>query len=571
MRWIEHSQDAELARGLAEHVGIGSVLANLLIARGFCTAEKAKAFINPALQDLENPLNLGGMPEAISRIKESLQRKESVLIFGDYDVDGITSIVLLTDILRRFGLNPRNVVPHRLVEGYGMTRETLTRAFLEEKPDLVIAVDCGTGSVDEVKWLREQDISVIILDHHTSKDSLPEDCVLVNPHVHDDDDAPWVNLCSVGLVFKFCHAFLKVMREDGDNLAGSTDLREYLDLVAMGTVADLVPLLEENRILVTHGLKRLKGCQRPGICSLIEIAGLSLGEELTPVDIGFRIGPRINASGRIDDAALPIKLLLSDNYQESRQIAKLLDNCNRERQDIERTITEHAQRIVSEQFSEDIALIVHDASWHAGVVGIVASRLARKHNRPAIVLASDSDGAIRGSGRSVKGVNLVEVLNHCTEHLQQWGGHPMAVGLTVEPGKLKALRECMNTRIRELFPDGLPESTVKIDAILTVDQLTTGLLEELDHLAPYGQGNPEPVFCLKQVQIRSIFPMGKDHFKFILQRTGMPDLDGVAWNSSQNRPPMGTDIDIAARFHWHAWRGVKTPRLTLMDWRKSSG
>jgi len=437
------------------------------------------------------------------------------------------------------------------------------------KPDLLIAVDCGTSSSTEVAWLREQGISVIILDHHTSKESLPADCILVNPHVHDEETVPWKHLCSVGLVFKFCHAFLKIMREQGDPLAEQTDLRQFLDLVALGTVADLVLLENENRILVKHGLQRLKSCRRPGICALMEVAGITLGEDISPFDIGFKLGPRINASGRLDDASVPIQLLLSEDWNSCHETAQLLDSSNRERQDIERAITLEAEDQVVSLYADDHGVILHSPDWHAGVVGIVASRIARKFNRPALVLGSDSEGLLKGSGRSIDGVDLVNILQECTSHIVQWGGHPMAVGLTTEEGRIAELRQAFNEALKTQFPDGLPEPVLRIDASLDPADLTETLLGELDQLAPYGQGNPEPIFALEGVTLASVSALGQDHIRFNFFRPGgLEVIEGVAWNMAENAPPVGQPLKLAVRFHWHAWRGRRSARLTLLDWRR---
>ncbi|MFO7724799.1 MAG: single-stranded-DNA-specific exonuclease RecJ [Oceanipulchritudo sp.] len=568
MRWLTPSPDDATVRNLSRECQLSDVTARLLAGRGFRSSEVAAAFLSPGLGSLSDPLHTGHMTEAVERVELALKRAESVLIFGDYDVDGVTSTVFLTHFLRRFGLNPRYVVPKRLEEGYGLSIESLQRALEDGKPDLLIAVDCGTGSSAEVAWLRERGISVIILDHHTSKESLPEDCILVNPHVHDPETVPWKNLCAVGLVFKFCHAFLKVMRSKADPLAAKTDLREYLDLVAMGTVADLVPLDGENRILVRQGLRHLKRCRRPGICALIEAAGLSLGDDLTPVDIGFRLGPRINAGGRLDEATLPISLLLEENSQFCKGVARKLDAFNRERQEIERGIVLMAEKAVTEEFYGDTGITVASGDWHAGVVGIVASRLARKFNRPTLVLGSENEGFLKGSGRSVEGVNLVGILNACSEHIHQWGGHPMAVGLTVAKEEVSRLRTAFNTALDALFPEGLPEPSLQVDTWARPEELTEELLAELDLISPFGQGNPDPVFALKGVEVASLNPMGKLHLRFTLKRSnGRLPLEGMAWNGKDNPPPLGSPIDMAVRFGWNVWRGERTPRITLLDWR----
>jgi single-stranded-DNA-specific exonuclease len=339
----------------------------------------------------------------------------------------------------------------------------------------------------------------------------------------------------------------------------------------MGTVADLVQLNGENRILVRHGLNRLRNCQRPGICALMEVSGLELGEELTPVDIGFRLGPRINASGRIDEATLPIQLLLGEDWQTCRKAAQLLDDFNRERQDIERDITLQAEAEVASRFLEDAGIVVHSSEWHSGVVGIVASRLARKFNKPALVLGSEADGILKGSGRSIAGVNLVEILATCADLLEQWGGHPMAVGLTASESNIEAFRKAFKASLEDAFPEGLPEPFLSIDAEVNPADLTHRLLDEMEQLAPFGQGNPEPVFALRRVSIQNIGRLGKTHLRFQVNR---PDeqapVDCVGWNMVDNPPPVASPVDLAVRFHWNVWRGERSPRLTLLDWRTAS-
>jgi single-stranded-DNA-specific exonuclease len=568
MQWIRPSFKSGLARNVAQQFGISQVVAELLVNRGLTDPEQINGFLNPRLQSLEDPLQMTNMTEAVARVESALQQQESILIFGDYDVDGVTSTVFLTHFLRRFGLSPSYVVPKRLEEGYGLSMDSLKRALAEGKPDLLFAVDCGTSSLEEVAWLREQGISVIILDHHTSKEALPEDCTLVNPHVHEEEDVPWKNRGSVGLVFKFCHAFLKIMRQKGDHLAEQTDIREYLDLVAMGTVADLVKLEGENRILVKHGLNRLGKCQRPGICALMEVAGISLGDNISPFDIGFKIGPRINASGRLDDASLPIDLLLNEDWTDCHKTARMLDGFNKERQDIERKITDAAEAQVEKQFPDDPGAILHAPEWHAGVVGIVASRISRKYNRPALVLGSDGEGMIKGSGRSVEGVDLVEILKDCTSHITQWGGHPMAIGLTTSEDKIDDLRQAFNAALMAKFPKGLPEPVMHIDAVMDVSDLNEKLLEELNCLMPYGQGNPEPVFAIERATLANVTPLGADHLRFNLERgSGNVPIEGVAWGMAARTPPTKTPIELLVRYHWHSWRGRRSRRVTMLDWR----
>lgn len=567
MHWLYPSTHRENAASLASALGVSQVVAHLLLRRGYGDPHSAKAFLNPSLGDLADPLLVGGMNGAVDRLEQALQRHESVLIFGDYDVDGVTSTALLAHFLRQFGLNPRFIVPRRLEEGYGLSVESLERAIALETPDLVIAVDCGTASAREVAWLKDRGISIIIIDHHAARDALPADCNLVNPHVLDPEGVPWKDLCSVGLVFKFCHAVVKVLREKGDPLAERMDLRQYLDLVALGTVSDLVRLTGENRILVKSGLKALRACRRPGICALMDVAGLTLGDPLDAADIGFKLGPRINASGRLDDATLPIELLLGEDWHSCRDKAQILDLHNAERQDIERLMTQEAEEQVQRYHHERTGLVVYAPHWHTGVVGIVASRLSRQFHRPALVLGADED-ACKGSGRSIPGVNLVEVLAESAHLLDRWGGHPMAVGISLQPGQIDAFRDAFNASLQTRFPNGLPEKQLEIDAVLEPGELTPGLLEELEALTPFGQGMAEPVFAISQATLLNAQRMRNGHFKCSIgtHRKGAR-IEAVAWNVKDTPDPR-QPANIAAKFHWHTWRGERQPRLTILDWQQ---
>lgn len=544
--------------------------AALLWQRGLVHADSARYFLDPKLKRLDDPFRLTNLPAAVARIRQAIQRAETVLIFGDYDVDGVTSTTLLVSILQRFGLKPCFVVPRRLEEGYGLSIEALQRAMEEchDKPDLVVALDCGTSSRHEVRWLREQDIEVIIVDHHQSKEDLPEDCLLVNPHVHDDPGEPWCQLCTVGLVFKLVHGLLKLLREEKDPLAYEIDLREQLDLVALGTLADLVPLVGENRILAHHGLNLIRGTRRVGLAALMEVGGMALGEEVTPFDVSFRLGPRINASGRLADARDPIELLLSNDYHRCRDTARSLDEFNRQRQEIERAISAEAEAQLLDLGSEAAGLVAFHPEWHKGVVGIVASRLVQRFHRPVLVLGSDGEKA-SGSGRSVQGVDLVQALLPCADLLERWGGHPMAVGLTLEPDQVPELREAFHRSIMEQTKGQLPEPELEIACELTPQDLNELLLDELDRLGPFGQGNPEPIFAIRQVRLKDLRQFGRNHLSFTLERYAGNPLRGVFWNSADNPPPVGSTLDLAARFNWNRWQGRQSPRLTLVDWKRA--
>ncbi len=568
-QWTEPTADAASIRRFSQRLEVSEVTATLLWERNLRDTSKAREFLNPRLSGLDDPFALKNLRAVVSRIRKALERGESVVVYGDYDVDGVTSTVLLIHILTRFGVKPKAFVPHRLEEGYGLSTEALERVLESGKPDLLIAVDCGTNSREPVAFLRERGIDVIILDHHASKEALPEDCLLVNPHLEGDTDTPWTNLSAVGIVFKVVHGLLKELRAEGDDLAHEIQLKDFLDLVALGTICDLVPLIGENRILARHGLRLIQKGQRIGICALMEASGWRPGDEITPIDVSFRLGPRINASGRLADASGPIELLLSDDWQFARNSANELDAFNRERQAIEKEITATAIEMVENEFSDQLGLVLYHPDWHSGVVGIVASRIANRYHRPTLVLGAEG-AEIKGSGRSIPGVNLVEVLQQCDPSLKRWGGHPMAVGMSTDPELVEGLREAFNRALIEQFNDGLPDPILKVDCWIDANALNESLLRELELLEPFGQKNPEPVFALKNVRLRDCGPFGKGHLKFTLPgKNGNGTLSGVAWNRGADlaNPELAGPVDLAFRFHWNHWNGRKEARLTLVDWR----
>jgi single-stranded-DNA-specific exonuclease len=569
MHWRYDPLPRDRIRALARDLGVSEVLAELLGRVPVGTADEARRFLDPRLAELQDPFCLTNLAAAATRLNAAIDRGESVTVFGDYDVDGVTATALLVSVLRRLGLHPQFVVPRRLEEGYGLSRDALERALGGCAPSLFVALDCGTNSVEETALLRSRGSDVIIVDHHRSKAALPSDCVLINPHVHEDTEGGVQDLCTVGLVFKLVHGVLKQRRDAGDQRAFEIKLKEYLDFVAMGTVADLVPLVRENRILARHGLQMLGQTARCGLRALMEVAGMKVGEEPRPVDVSFRIGPRINASGRLADAAVSVELLLSEDPKFCREAAAQLDAFNRERQDIERQITEHAFAQIEKEMSGARGIVVFDEGWHPGVVGVVASRLTRKYHRPCIVLGRE--GALaKGSGRSIPGLSLVDVLGRCSHLLGSWGGHPMAVGVSLTAEHVPEFRIAFDAAVAAASVGDLVEPTLDIAAWIPLDGARESTLDELDQLHPFGQQNPEPVFATRGVVFDSAPEVFKDlHFRFQLHTLTGRRVYGVAWNMSRNLPPVGRPLDIAYQLQWNRFNGRKWVQLDLQAWREA--
>ena len=468
-------------------------------------------------------------------------------------------------------LEPRYSVPLRLDEGYGLSHDAIDRVFDGDIPQLFIALDCGTNAHEPIAYLRGLGVDVIIVDHHQTKTQAPEDCIFVNPHVNDVEGAPWRDLCTAGLVFKLLHGLLKHRREAEDPRVEGIQLKDYLDLVAMGTVADLVPLHGENRILSWFGLRHLRANGRAGVRALAEVAGIDSGQEMASCDISFKIAPRINASGRLADASLPIELLLLDDYPSCQVIAKELDEMNKERQSIERGMAKTAEDRAAVEFVDEPGIVLFGEDWHPGVVGIVASRVSRHFHKPCVILGSEGDEA-KGSGRSVASVNLVEVFQRCAHLLGHWGGHPMAAGVSLQASDVPAFKQCYLESLKLLYPDGLPEPSLSISAWLTPAELGEGLLEELDRLHPFGQGNPEPVFGLRGVVLEEApqaFGEGNFRFRMPVRPGARRGVAGIAWRLGEP-PELGTPIDMAIRFSWNYWRESRYPQVTLVDWKKTN-
>ncbi|MDR1282809.1 MAG: single-stranded-DNA-specific exonuclease RecJ [Opitutaceae bacterium] len=572
MRWL-HSPPpppAQLA-ALVHETGVSPVIAELLARSGIADTETADRFINPALATLGDPFLLQNLEAAAARLHRALLDNDAITVLGDYDVDGVSSTALLVSLLRRFGASPRFVVPRRMEDGYGLSRSAIDRAIeTGGVPQLFIALDCGTNSHDEVAWLTHLGSDVIVIDHHQTKEKLLEKALLINPHVYPTGhDATWRNLCTVGLVFKLAHGLVKLLRKENHPGAHDVRLRDYLDFAAMGTVADLVPLTGENRILARHGLRILQDTTRPGIRALMEVAGVRAGQALMPVDISFRLGPRINASGRLADAALSVELLLSEDVTFCQETARQLDAFNRERQDIERQITEEAEQMIEKHYLDAPGIVLFGENWHPGVVGIVAGRVSRKHNRPCVVLGSEGELA-KGSGRSIDSVNLVEALGVCAEHLSSWGGHPMAVGVALDKTRLPEFRAQFAEAVLRQTGGAPPEPKLTISVWLTPEQVHETLMDELEKLHPFGQANPEPVFGVRGVVLTHRPDVFKTvHYRFHFEDGRGRRLFGVAWKLAHNLPPTGEPIDLAVRLVWNYFHDRKLLQLDLVDWRKA--
>ena len=539
-RWII-AQPEELNGGaiLWSEICGSECIARLLSRKGFRCAEEVENYLRPRLSLLSDPFSLPQMHAAISRILAALDRHERIVLFGDYDVDGVTSLALLDEMLCAYGRTPELFLPLRREEGYGLSRESIERCVKQHRPQLLIALDCGTSSVHEVAELKKGGVDVIVLDHHQPKTELPDCVAIVNPKL---TECGFEYLSSVGIVFKLCHALLKTRPRPG------FDLKTKLDLVALGTVADIVPLRGENRVLVQRGAMEIARTSRIGLKKLMQAAGVRA--PILPEDIGYRLGPRLNAAGRLSTAEKSLRLLLTQDESEAAVLALELDQENRKRQEVEQQIVDAAMEKIDSQFDEtrDAAILVGARGWHPGVLGIVASRIVRKYHRPAIVVGFDENGIGKGSGRSIEGLNLVEALNRCADGLDTYGGHEMAAGMTLREEKFGLFAKAFRNTARELLSDEALQPSLRLDHELAFTEIDVEFLRWHEMLQPFGNGNPQPLFLAREVEpVAPPRVMNEKHLLLRL-RQGNCHRRAVYFNGASNQlPPPPWDVAFRVR------------------------
>jgi single-stranded-DNA-specific exonuclease len=534
-----------------------------LVNRGIVTTEAADAFLDPRLKSLSDPMILPDIRLAIDRLFLARQRNEPLVIFGDYDVDGVTSTAILTEVFTALGWQCSQYLPHRRDEGYGLSQAGVENCLARHPTSLLLAVDCGSTAVDPIAWLNSRGVDVLVLGHHQLSDPLPPALALVNPlRSLDAASAPF---CSAGLAFKLAHALVKHGRESG--LAGfeTYNLKPLLDLVALGTVADLVPLIGENRILVHAGLERLDGTSRVGLQALKRVSRTR--SPMGVYEVGFQLGPRLNAAGRLETAEDALRLLLCDREAEAQSLAEVLDLQNRERQEVEKRIAQEAGERVRNRFDpqRDLVIVEGDSSWHIGVVGIVASRVLREFHRPTLILGGD--GTLwRGSGRSVSGFDLAGALRDCSDLLEKHGGHAMAAGLSIDPARLEAFRQRINDLARErLRPEHL-QPEVRIDASIPLRSLSLPVVADLRRMEPFGMGNPVVQLAVRGLtHARPPQRLKEQHWKFWVTDGGTP-VETVWWGAGDRPVPEGR-FDLAVIPEAGDYGGRRFLQLRLIDWK----
>ena len=566
-RWSQAPAQPALASHLAKQMNISPLLAQCLLNRGFSEAEPIQRFLEPRLKHLADPFLLPNMLAAVERLWRAREGKERLVIFGDYDVDGVSSCALLTEVMTALGWEVACYLPHRLEEGYGLSQAAVEKCLNQFPTSLLLAVDCGSTAAGTIHWLHTRGVEVIVLDHHQISRPAPAAVALVNPLSNGEGTPSFRELCSVGLAFKLAHALVKRGRERGETAALNFDLRPLLALVALGTIADLVPLRGENRILVAAGLQRLNQTTRPGLVALKQVA-----EVTAPVggyEVGFQLAPRLNAAGRLENAREALQLLLARDLAEAESLARTLDAHNRERQAIERKISEEVIGAVRAKFDpeRDLVIVEGHLLWHVGVVGIVASRVLQEFYRPTIIIGGEGD-EWRGSGRSIDGFDLAAALRECDDLLARHGGHALAAGLSIRPENLEALRTRLNQQARRTLKPEELQRTLRLDAEVLPGEMTHECIVELEKLQQTGIGNPCVQLWMRGVtHRRPLQRLGaeKKHVKLWLT-DGQATREAVWWGAGDGDLPTGR-FDVAFIPRLNEFNGTVSVQLSILDWR----
>jgi single-stranded-DNA-specific exonuclease len=542
---------------IQKHLECHPILAAVLANRDIGSAEDAELFLNPTFQSLPNPMELSGMSEATARISSAIENKERILVFGDYDADGVTATAVLVSFLTWAGADVRIHLPHRTIEGYGLQPKHIMQVALPEKIDLIVTVDCGSSSHDAVRAAKRFGIDVIVTDHHTIE-SNPGAVAVINPKVPGQPEA-LAHLAGVGVAFYLTIGLRMTLRDRGWwRQRKEPNLSSLCDLVAIGTVADVVPLKGVNRTLAKIGLRQMNMSPRPGIEALKLVSAIR-SRTVSSDDISYRLTPRINAAGRIAHARAAYDLLTAQTLKTAHRMAETLDQLNKRRQGIEHHIHDRIVRQLDARpdLLDRKTLVLADGNWHEGVLGIVAAKLAAYLHRP-VVLISTRDGVGKGSARSIAGIDLYRALVGCRNLLEKFGGHRMAAGLTIQPHHIRKFQAAFEAAVVQLRPAEGP-CPIAVDAEIQFDQISPRLVTELEDLEPFGENNPAPTFLARNVQVVSAAIIGQRHRKMTLQQSGITSapIDAIQFNLKSDAPKADNYDQLAFRLQWNRYNGRK--------------
>jgi len=560
IKWHIPKEDKKLQSELSRELNISPILAQLLINRGVKESSSARKFLKADLKDLRDPYIFPDMEKAVDRILKAINNEERILIYGDYDVDGITSIALLFSVLREFTSNLYYYIPNRFQEGYGLNEKAIDIAH-KNNFTLIITVDCGISSIYEIEKANNYDLDVIVIDHHQPQKEIPSAMAIINPK--HDEGYPFKELAGVGVSFKVAQALYLKLKRNQD------DLRIFLDYTALGSIADSVPFIDENRILIKCGLKVLNQTQREGLKALIRESGVDYGN-INTKEVNFALAPRLNAAGRLDDPKLALELLLADSVSKSEYLARKLSEINKFRQNIGDNILKEAREFAFKQVKEENnkVLVLSSEDWNQGVIGIIASRLVDEFNRPVIVI-SKKDGIGKGSGRSIKGFHLYQVLELCQDILINFGGHRYAVGITIDSNKISEFKSRINEIAQDFITEDDLNPELEVDAQILLSDINFNLIKDINILEPFGSGNPQPIFCSYKNIISNWSLVGekREHLKLKI-RENNKILEGIGFRLSKigsQISPESKIVDLAFSIELNKWNETENIQLNIKD------
>ncbi len=553
--------DREQARALSLEFSLSPVLAQILLNRGLRDSQAVQDYLTPSLAQLPDPNSMKDMDVAVARLVRAIREQELITIYGDYDVDGTTATALLMEFFQEVGARVDYYIPHRVHEGYSLNGRALEE-LKARGTHVIVTVDNGISAVAEARQARDLGMDLIITDHHEVPPLLPQAYAILNPK-RQQDDFPFKQLAGVGVAFYLLMGLRRALRESGLLSDREPNLRKALDLVAVGTIADMAPLVGLNRVLVREGLKELSKTERPGFLALLEVSGIE-----APVrsdQVAFQLGPRINAVGRLEEASTGVRLLLEKDWVQAKSLAQRLDEANVNRRELEDQITQEAiARVEREALLERFqSIVLLGPDWHPGVVGIVASRLVEKYYRPTVVLTRERN-MLKGSARSIRQFHLVDALRECAEDLDRFGGHAYAAGLSLKPENLEIFQRHFDQRVRSQLQaeDFCPALHLDVETPLT--ELDPAFMAQLEKLEPFGLGNPSPQLLVKQVEVKESRIVGEKHLKLRVG-DGSRVWGAIGFRLADKQPPWNSRIDLAFTPEWNEWNGNKTIQLRVLD------
>jgi single-stranded-DNA-specific exonuclease len=558
-KWECNKIDEEKVNEFSKKNNVSRLLSKVMLSRGFTDDAEVQKFLHPKLDELYDPFLINDMDIAVNRIMEACERKEKVTIYGDYDVDGITSIAVLKSFLLEQGMNVDHYLPSRLEEGYGLNNDAIKKIY-EQGTKLLITVDCGISAFNEIEYANELGIEVIVTDHHECPEKLPNALAVLDPK-REDSTYPFSSLAGVGVSFKLIQAISYKLNLDRKKYL------KYLDIVCLGTVADIVPLLDENRIIVNYGLILMRQTRKVGLQELIVASGYS---KIDSTSISFGLAPRLNACGRMGKADLALELILTTDREEARKIALELNEINKERQEVEkRIISEAIETIERDKLYENGIIVVNNENWHHGVIGIVASKITETYYKPSILICMEN-GKGKGSGRSIEGFDLHGALSKCDDLLDKFGGHEMAIGLSIDESNLNDLKKRLFEIAKESDIEEM-QPVIKIDAEVTSDDVSFETIKELEALEPFGEANPSPVFMYRNLKVDSVRALSNaKHLRLVLKDNNFR-YDAIAFNMGEKRHSIdiGNRVDIAHSLEINHFNNMDKIQFNLKDIKKS--